>query len=74
MLMRVRKSGDAMKCELTLQEKLRDLRDEHKLKLSELSEATGIPVSTLQRIESDKDIRVGYQDVKTLAKFYRGWS
>ena len=59
-----------MKCELTLQEKLRDLRDERKLKLADLAEATGIPVSTLQRIESDEDIRVGYQGVKTLAKFY----
>ncbi len=60
-----------MKCELTLQEKLRDLRDEHKLKLSDLSDRTGIPVSTLQRMESDEDIRIGYQDVRDLAKFYK---
>ena len=60
-----------MKCELTLQEKLRDLRDEHKLKLADLADATGIPVSTLQRIENDEDIRVGYQDVVTLAKYYK---
>ena len=59
-----------MKCELTLQEKLRDLRDEHKLKLTELADKTGIPVSTLQRMESDEDIRIGYQDVRDLAKFY----
>ena len=59
-----------MKCELTLQEKLRDLRDEHKLKLSDLSDKIGIPVSTLQRMESDEDIRIGYQDVRDLAKFY----
>ena len=60
-----------MKFELTLQEKLCDLRDEHKLKLSELSDKTGIPVSTLQRMESDEDIRIGYQDVRDLAKFYK---
>jgi predicted transcriptional regulator len=58
-----------MKHELTLQEKLRDLRDERKLKLTELSEQTGIPASTLQRMESDEDIRIGYQDVRDLAKF-----
>jgi transcriptional regulator with XRE-family HTH domain len=62
--------GDWVKFELTLQEKLRDLRDERKLKLAELSEKTGIPVSTLQRMESDEDIRVGYQDVRDLARFY----
>jgi transcriptional regulator with XRE-family HTH domain len=59
-----------MKYELTLQEKLRDLRDENKLKLTELSEKTGIPVSTLQRMESDEDVRIGYQDAWGLAKFY----
>ncbi|MCL2227748.1 MAG: helix-turn-helix domain-containing protein [Oscillospiraceae bacterium] len=60
-----------MKCKLTLQEKLRDLRDECKLKLADLAEVTGIPISTLQRIESDEDIRVGYQDVVTLANYYK---
>ena len=59
-----------MKVKLTLQEKLRDLRDEKKLTLSDLSEETGIPLSTLQRIEGQDDIRVGYQDVAALAKFY----
>ncbi|MGL5254264.1 MAG: helix-turn-helix domain-containing protein [Brevinema sp.] len=37
-----------MKIKLILGEKLRDLRDERKLKLADVSEATGIPVSTLQ--------------------------
>jgi len=59
-----------MKVKLTLQEKLRDLRAERKLKLQEVADATGIPLTTIQRIESSEDIRVGYQDVATLAKFY----
>ena len=59
-----------VKIELTLQEKLRDLRDEKKMILSELEEATGIPASTLQRIEGQDDIRASYQDIAVLAKFY----
>ncbi|MCL2221323.1 MAG: helix-turn-helix domain-containing protein [Oscillospiraceae bacterium] len=59
-----------LKLELTLQEKLRDLRDERKLILSELSVATGIPLSTLQRSEGQDEVRIGYQDIATLAKFY----
>jgi len=59
-----------MNCTLTQQEKLRDLRDERKLTIAELSEQTVIPASTLQRFESDEDYRVGYQDVRDLAKFY----
>lgn len=59
-----------MKTKLTLQEKLRDLRDEKKMTLSDLAGATGIPLSTLQRIESNEDIRIGYQDVAALAIFY----
>lgn len=59
-----------MKTKLTLQEKLRDLRDERKMTLSDLAGATGIPLSTLQRMEGRDDIRVGYQDVAALAKFY----
>ena len=52
-----------MKTKLTLQEKLRDLRDEKKMTLSDLSGETNIPLSTLQRIEGQDDIRTGYQDV-----------
>jgi len=59
-----------MKTHLTLGEKLRDLRDERKLRLAGVSDATGISVSTLQRMEADEDIRVGYQDIETLARFY----
>ena len=59
-----------MKIKLSLQEKLRDLRDEKKLTLSDLPGETGIPLSTLQRTEGQDDIRVGYQDVAALAKFH----
>lgn len=59
-----------MKTKLTLQEKLRDLREERKLKLTEVSEATGIPTSTLQRFESEDNARVGYQDIEVLTRFY----
>lgn len=64
-----------MKPKLTLQEKLRDLweeqkRDGKKMTLSDLSEETNIPLSTLQRMEGQDDIRVGYQDVAALAKYY----
>ncbi|MCL2774215.1 MAG: helix-turn-helix domain-containing protein [Oscillospiraceae bacterium] len=65
-----------MRTGLTLKEKLRDLREEKDLKLSDVSDATGIPKSTLQRLEYDSDdlnapeTRVGYQDITTLAKFY----
>lgn len=37
-----------LKTRLTLQEKLRDLRDEKKMTLSDLAQAMGIPLSTLQ--------------------------
>jgi len=59
-----------LKTKLTLQEKLRDLRDEKKMTLSDLSGVTGIPLSTLQRAEGQEDVRVGYQDIAALAKFY----
>lgn len=59
-----------MKTKLTLQEKLRDLREERKLKLSEVAEQTGIPSSTLGRLEAEDDIRAGYQDIAALARFY----
>jgi transcriptional regulator with XRE-family HTH domain len=59
-----------MKVKLSLGEKLRDLRDERKLTLSALSDAVNIPIATLQRMESDEDIRTGYQDIAALAKFY----
>jgi transcriptional regulator with XRE-family HTH domain len=59
-----------MKIKLTLQEKLKDLRVERNMTLSDLAGATGIPLSTLQRTEGQDDVRVGYQDIAALAKFY----
>jgi len=55
---------------LTVQEKLRDLRDERKLILEKLYEATKISVPTLQRMENNDDYHASYQDIKTLADFY----
>ena len=53
----VRYSGGYVKVNLTLQEKLRDLRDERKLKLQEVADLTGIPLATISRIESNDDNR-----------------
>jgi transcriptional regulator with XRE-family HTH domain len=60
-----------MNKKLTLQEKLRDLRDERKLTLAELAKATGISKTTLHRLENRTKIKMGYQDVVTLTGFYR---
>ena len=55
-----------MKVKLTLQEKLRDLRDERKLKLQDIADATGIPLATLGRIESKLGtVLSGYLDKDT---------
>ena len=59
-----------MKINLTLQEKLRDLRDERKLKQQEVADQTGIPLTTISRIESNDDNQTSYQTVAALAKFY----
>ena len=59
-----------LKENLALHEKLWLLRDEKGLKLSELAEKTGISTSTLQRMESDRFLRVAYQDIFELAIFY----
>jgi transcriptional regulator with XRE-family HTH domain len=59
-----------MNTKLTLQEKLRDLRDERNLTLTELEKATGIPTTNLHRLEDNGELRVGYQDVYILARFY----
>ena len=59
-----------MKCELTLQEKLRDLREERKLRLTDVEAATGIPATTLSRLETNEDNHTGYQEIAVLARFY----
>ena len=59
-----------MKSRLSLGDKLKDLRTNRRLKLSDVETETGISTSTVQRLEADEDIRVGYQDIVTLTKFY----
>ena len=59
-----------MKEKLPLQEKLKLLRNEKELKLDDVAKETGIPTSTLQRIENDYYLRAAYQDIKELAIFY----
>ena len=59
-----------MECRLTMQEKLNDLRKERNLKYAELKKATGISVSTLQRMENDAEVGISYQDIVTIARFY----
>ncbi|MDL2218363.1 helix-turn-helix domain-containing protein [Christensenellaceae bacterium OttesenSCG-928-M15] len=59
-----------MNARLTLGEKLKDLRVSKKLKLADVEAATGISTSTLQRLESDADTRVGYPDIEVLTRFY----
>lgn len=59
-----------MHTKLTLQEKLRDLRDERKLKLYEIEQATGISVPTLSRFETDEYTSIAYQDLLKLTEFY----
>ena len=56
-----------------LHEKLKDLRSEHDWTLADVQERTGIPTSTLQRMESDKERsepRISLQDIKLLAELY----
>ncbi len=48
-----------MKSKIILQEKLWDLRKERNLTLSDVSKATGLSLSTLQRLESDDDVNTG---------------
>ena len=59
-----------MKVNLTLSEKILDMCDERKLKLQDVADATGIPLATLGRIESNDDSIVSYQNVAKLAQFY----
>ena len=48
-----------MKVRLTLQEKLRDLRDERKLTLQQVADITAIPLATIARIEGNKEHKGG---------------
>jgi len=65
-----------LKRNLLLKERIQGLRKEQGLTLVDVEKGTGIPKSSLQRLEYDspdlnaQNIRVGYQDIIALAKFY----
>ena len=58
-----------MQRNLLLKERLNGLRKERKLTLEDVEKGTGIPKSTLHRLENDSpdlnahETRVGYQDI-----------
>lgn len=55
----------------TIPERLKDLRvSEKRMSLQELSDATGIPSSTLGNYEKDENIDMSLSNLITLANFY----
>lgn len=60
-----------MKCKITLQERLKDLRVAHNLNLEELSELTGISKSALGNYENNDYKEINHGNLVTLAKFYK---
>ena len=60
-----------MHTKLTIPERLKDLRvSEKRMSLQELSDATGIPSSTLGNYEKDENIDMSLGNLMTLANFY----
>lgn len=59
-----------MKCKLSIQEKLKDLRIEKGLSLQELSEQTGISRASLGNYETDDYKEISHKTIITLADFY----
>ena len=60
-----------MHTKLTIPERLKDLRvSEKRMSLQELSDATGIPSSTLGNYEKDENIDMSLSNLITLANFY----
>lgn len=60
-----------MHTKLTIPERLKDLRvSEKRMSLQELSDATGIPSSTLSNYEKDENIDMSLGNLITLADFY----
>ena len=59
-----------MKQEMTIQERLKDLRLERHLKLEELAAATGISKSALGSYENEEYKEISHGSLVTLAKFY----
>ena len=59
-----------MKCTLTIQEKLKDLRNERGLKLEELAQQTGLSRSALGSYESNDYKDISHTAIITLVRFY----
>lgn len=59
-----------MNVALTIQEKLKDLRVEHRLTLEQLEKQTGISRSALGQYEKDEYKDISHTSIVTLAKFY----
>ena len=59
-----------MKCKLSIQEKLKDLRIEKGLSLQELAEQTGISRASLGNYETDDYKEITHKAIISLANFY----
>ncbi len=59
-----------MKCKLSIQEKLKDLRIERGLSLQELAEQTGLSKSSLGNYETDDYKEITHKAIVILADFY----
>lgn len=59
-----------MKCKITLQERLKDLRVAHNLNLEELAKLTDISKSALGNYENDDYKEINHGNLVTLAQFY----
>ncbi len=59
-----------MKCKITLQERLKDLRVAHNLNLEELAKLTGISKSALGNYENNDYKEINHGNLVTLAQFY----
>lgn len=59
-----------MKCKITLQERLKDLRFSHNLNLQELAKITGISKSALGNHENDDYKEINHGNLVVLAQFY----
>lgn len=59
-----------MKCKITLQERLKDLRVAHNLNLEELAKLTGISKSALGNYENDDYKEINHGNLVILAQFY----
>ena len=60
-----------MKCKITLQERLKDLRVAHNLNLEELAKLTGISKSALGNYENDDYKEINHGNLVILAQFYK---